>query len=202
MTNEAQKPNFERYAYAALAGQFAQSKEEQQYLGGALHLLEKNLDFGEDGIDLYRSYMNEKQIGKLIEIYSDKFQRKLSESKILDLYGWYFPQMEGTSGEQKELIRKEFEKFSGETYGKLMEKIRHLKYLAEEAPESEVGKEAKEQAMKEFKKYIGFLSANNLLQGYTFEGLRQKAVEASKKQNFGGLEKRLKGEMQEEEKQE
>lgn len=182
-----QTTGFEKYAHAASALRLSQSNDGKLYSNGALELLEKNLDFGEDGGDLYRGYIDDGKRDKLIEIYNSKFERKLSEAKISELYSWHESALSGASDEQKELIKSEFDKHAGETYGDLMRKINDLQLDSKKSDE-----EVREKASKQLEEYKPFLMIQDVLEGYTFESLRQEAVKTSKKENFEGLEAILK----------
>jgi hypothetical protein len=152
--------------------------------------LEKNLDFGEDGKDLYDNYVTEKQTRKLIDIYNKKFYTKLSDASVADVYSWYTSALANISKEQKALVDGIFAKFSGENYGQLQKKIsilnKKLELLEAEGKEEEMKK-----IQQELEQYTGFVLADNMINKYNYENLRYQAVEASKPYSFGGLEQAL-----------
>lgn len=188
---EKKPAEFQRYAFANVAATMSKSKEDAIYLPGAMNLLEKNLDFGVDGSDLYKQYMTDKQEKKVIDIYNKKFSSKLGEASVGDFYDWIRPALNGATDEQKALIDSTFAKYAGENYNALMSKIDVLKYKAN-APEGAGNEEERASAEKELQKYEGFLAVQGILNKYNFESLRMQAVEASKPVTFGGLEEILK----------
>lgn len=206
MAPETQKTNFEKYAYASIAAQMAQSQEDQMYLYGATELLRKNLSFGEDGGDLYKGFVANEEgefISKeakerFINVYLQKFIKKQSEAKPSEILEWYLSNISGISEDLKKLAKSEFNKFGEKSYGQINEKLSYLNYIANEAPENEVGKEQKEKAKKEMQKYLKFVGIDKILKSYTFENLRSEAVKESKKKNLKNLEKILKEENQNE----
>jgi hypothetical protein len=182
--------DFQRYAFANVAANMSKSKADAMYLPGAINLLEKNLDFGTDGKDLYDQYVNDKQVNKLIDIYNKKYNSKLGEASVGDVYDFYKPALNGATDEQKALINSTFGKYAGENYRELMGKIGVLQYKAK-APEGAVSEEERDNAEKELQKYVGFITAQNVLDQYNSESLRMQAIEASKPFTFGGLEEIL-----------
>jgi hypothetical protein len=182
--------DFQRYAFANVAATMSKSKADAMYLPGAVNLLEKNLDFGTDGKDLYDQYVNDKQVNKLIDIYNKKYNSKMGEASVGDVYDFYKPALNGTTDEQRALIDSTFGKYAGENYRELMGKIEVLRYKAK-APEGAISPEEREKAGKELKEYDGLLIAEDILSKYNFENMRMQAVEASKPGNFGGLEEIL-----------
>jgi len=183
--------DFQRYAFANVAAKMSQSEGNELYIQGAVDLLSKNLDFGRDGKDLYDQYVTDKATNKLIEIYDKKFNSKLAEASVAEIYDWYKPALKGATDSQKNSINSEFSKFSNESYAKLMGKIGALQYKSK-SPEGAISKEEKENAQKELQKYTGFLVAQQMLNQYNYESMRMQAVEASKPHSFGGLEEILK----------
>jgi len=181
---------FQRYAFANVAATMVQSENDAMYIPGAINLLEKNLDFGRDGKDLYDQYVSDKATDKLIEIYNKKFNSKLGEASVSDVYNWYKPALKGATDEQKALIDSAFGKYSGENYAKLMSKINLLQYKFK-TPEGGISKEEREDIQRELQKYDGFITAKTVLDKYNFENLRMQAVEASKPNTFKGLEEIL-----------
>jgi hypothetical protein len=184
---------FQRYAFANVAARMAQSQGDRLYIQGAVDLLSKNLDFGRDGKDLYDQYVTDNATSKLIDIYNKKYNAKLAEASVSDVYDWYKPALKGATPEQTALVDSEFGKFAGENYNKLESKIQILQYKAN-SPEGALSKEEKEGAQKELKKYDGFVMAQQLLSQYNYERMRMQAIEASKPHTFGGLEEILKPE--------
>jgi DNA-directed RNA polymerase beta' subunit len=190
--DEKKPAEFMRYAYANVAAQLAKDKEDPSYVNGAIALLRKNLDFGVDGDDMYRSYISDKATDKLIDIYTKKYNSKLAEATVSDMVSFYEPALKGASDEQMKLIVSEFGKFAGENYAKFMEKLNSLQLKASgKLPADIVNKETKEKAEKELQKYVGFINAQQTLESLNYEAMRYKAVEASKKSSFGDLEKIL-----------
>jgi hypothetical protein len=187
--NETPKLDFRRYVFANVASKMAKNKADASYLSGAVDLLESNLDFGIDGVDLYRGFVNEKTLGKFIDIYNEKHYKALSETKISELASFYEPAMEGATDEQKELMRSALSEFGNETYGDLSKKILRLSYKAQNPENEEEAKKANKELQE---KYGKFNIVQSSLEGYMFENLRYQAIEASKKNNFGDLEKILK----------
>lgn len=195
MTKE-EKPEFEKYAYANLAAQLASSEKDSIYVSGALKLLRKNIDLGKDGGVLYEhSYTSEEGIKNLINIYNSAFGKELSKAKPNDLMSWYGGvALKGTTEEQAKLFKSEFAKIT-EDYGTIMQKVISANHTLEGVEKGvKVSKEDQEKAQKITEKYGNFLKIQKTLNGYAFEGMRQKAVEASKESVFGGLEKSLKEE--------
>lgn len=178
---------FQRYAFANVAATMAQSEKDAMYIPGAINLLEKNLDFGRDGKDLYDQYVSDKATNKLIEIYDKKYHSKLAEASVSDVYNWYKPALKGATDEQKVLIDSAFGKYSGENYSKLMGKINLLQHKLK-TPEGGISQEEKESTQKELEKYTGFVVAQEVLSNYNYENLRMQAVEASKPNTFKSLE--------------
>ena len=185
---EEQKLNFRNYVYADVAAKMSKNEGDANYLSGAVDLLTKNLDFGVDGVDLYQGFVNEKTLGQFIKIYDNKHKEALSKATVAELISWYEPAMSGATDEQKALMTSALSKFGGENYGELNKKINTLAYKAKDPDDKEGAEKAKKELTE---KYGAFLQVKELLEGYTFEALRTKAVEASKKPNFGGLEKML-----------
>ncbi len=185
------KPDFEKYAFADVAARLANNQEDASYVGGAMELLGKNLDFGADGKEYFK-YVTEKAIEDAINIEYAKFNDKISKAKVSDIYSWRKSGASGATDEQKKLIGAEFAKFSNENYGKFMEKIGAIKLKASgKLPQSIVSKEDVEKAKKEYQKYVGFEEAYALLEKYHYESLRTKAIEASKPAAYGNLEQKL-----------
>jgi hypothetical protein len=178
---------FQRYAFADVAARMSQSKSDAGYMSGAIDLLGKNLNFGEDGGDLYNWFVTEKQTKKLIDIYSEKFDSKLTEASVADVFEWYKPALNGATDEQKALVSAAFGKYAGENYTKLLGKIGTLQYKYK-APEGAITEEERKAVGEELAKYQDFVLARSLLDSYNFEALRFQAVEASKPSAFGGLE--------------
>ncbi|MCX6749841.1 MAG: hypothetical protein NTZ83_00105 [Candidatus Pacearchaeota archaeon] len=185
--------NFQNYAFANVGATMSKSKADAMYIPGAVDLLEKNLEFGEDGKDLYDWFVTEKATNKLIDIYNKKFYSKLSEATVADVYSWYTPALTNITDEQKALVDAAFGKYAGENYAKLKGKIGVLQHKLE-TPEGEGGisDEEKEKIQKELQPYMGFILAESLVSKYSYENLRFQAVEASKPHSFGGLEEVLK----------
>jgi|GEM_PF-6736945 len=190
MTNKEEKksPEFQRYAFANVAARMAQSETDGLYIPGAVNLLEKNLDFGNDGKDLYDYFVSEKATDKLIDIYNKKYNTKLAEASMADYYQWIKPALDGATPEQKALVDGVFTKYGSENYSKFLGKINSLQYKLRDPG---IKKEDAESIQKELAKYTDFLSAYSLLASYHFEQLRTQAVNASKKTNFKGLEETL-----------
>jgi hypothetical protein len=182
---------FQRYAFANVAAKMSQSEGNELYMQGAVDLLSKNLDFGRDGKDLYDQYVTDNATNKLIDIYNKKYNAKLAEASVSDVYDWYKPALRGITPEQTALVNSEFGKYSGENYAKLMGKIQLLQYKLKTPG---LSKEEAENIQKQMKPYEGFVIAQQLLSQYNYEGMRMQAVEASKPHTFGGLEKILKPE--------
>jgi len=191
--------DFEKYAYANLAAQLVQGGEEI-YVSGAADLLREELNYGDDGEALYKGFVidedgefiSEQARNRFISIYNTEFLNKLSEAKVSELQSWYEPALKGATKDQKDAINAELEKFGGENYGELSGKITHLHYTVEKAPTGEVSEDEKKEAKEELKKYEGFEAVQGMLQKYTFEEMRTKAVKASKKKRFNDLEEMLK----------
>jgi len=195
MTEKKEKENkpaeFQKYAFANVAANMSKSEADVLYVSGAINLLEKNLDFGNDGRELYDQYITDNATDKLIQIYNNKYNLKLGEASVAEVYDWYKPALKGATDEQKALVDSTFGKYAGENYAKLMGKIGALQYKAK-SPEGAISKEEKENAQEELQKYMGFIMAQEILNQYHFETLRMQAVEASKPNAFGGLEEILK----------
>ncbi|MEK6833539.1 MAG: hypothetical protein AABY32_05830, partial [Nanoarchaeota archaeon] len=115
---EKEKPKtpaeFQRYAFANVAATMSNSERDALYVSGAINLLEKNLDFGRDGKDLYDQYVTDNATNKLIEIYNKKYNSKLGEASVADVYDWYKPALKGATDSQKALVDSEFGRYASE----------------------------------------------------------------------------------------
>ena len=190
MTEEKEKksPEFQKYAFANVAARMAQSETDELYIPGAINLLEKNLDFGNDGRELYDYFVSQKATDTLIDIYNNKYNTKLTEVSVSDYYGWIKPALNGATPEQKALVDGVFTKYGSENYSKFTGKLNSLQYRLREPG---IKKEEAESIQKELAKYADFLSAHSLIRSYHFEQLRSQAIDASKKPNFKSLEETL-----------
>jgi hypothetical protein len=165
-----------------------QSETDSFYIPGAVSLLEKNLDFGEDGKDLHDYFVSEKATDKLISIYNKKYNNKLSEASVSDYYGWIKSALSDATPEQKALVDGVFTKYGSENYSKFLGKINSLQYKLNDP---QIKEEDAQSIQKELSKYTDFLSAYSLVASYHFEQLRKQAIDASKKSNFKNLEDTL-----------
>jgi len=196
MTDENKPTDFERFAYAISAAELASSEKTKKYTNGAIRLLEKELNLA-DGLDLYRGYINDGQIDRIIEIYSKKFTNRYSEATPSQIYDWLKPQLNVETEEQKQFVEKEFNKFPEKKYREIIEEIGIAKTLLE-LPDYEIHKDRKKEAKKTIEKYRNFIEAENMLKEDTFESLKHEATKVSKKERHTGLVKKLKGEAQDE----
>ena len=190
MTDEKPtSPEFQRYAFANVGAIMSKDKSNAMYIPGAVDLLGKNLNFGDDGKDLYDWFVTEKQTNKLLDIYNKKFYTKQTEATVADIYNFYKPALTNVTDEQKALVDGAFGKYAGENYSKLKKDIAIL-HKKLELLEEEGGKEEEMvEIQKQLQEYNEFMLADKLLNDYNYENLRYQAVEASKPTSFGNLEK-------------
>lgn len=199
MTQETQKTNYTKYEFADVAARLMNNKEDTDYVYSAADLLRENLRYNEEGEALYKEFViddkgefvSEEARNKFINIYYKKYFEKKEKTTISQLYEENKEQLNQLSEEQRQRIKKEFEKVSSETYGSILKKLDIAKKISE-LPDSEIHPDRKKQAKETLKEYSGISYALNIMEEYGYEEMRYKAIEKSKNNKFNKLEQILK----------
>ena len=186
--------DFEKYQYAGLAASLAGSKENAQYIPGALEVLagDKGLGWGEEALGFIRgTQASEKGIETAINVYNQKFQEERGKYKPIDLAKWYGSVLTDLGDTEKTKILTALEKHD-ETIKDISEKMRKAVYtISDKAPQDMFTPEQKSEAKETIEKYRDVNSIMVTLDNYKFEELRSDAVEATRKGSLENLVKNL-----------
>ncbi len=190
---ENQTPSYQRTMYGGLAGYFTGRKEDQKHVRGALEVLA-----GKDGVDL-----DEEQLGFMKgalstkestqntgKIYARQYLQALGTQKVSDLAKFYAPILSGIDGKAVARIGKVLEKFGDETRRSIENAFGKAQYVLEDQF-GVFSDEQKADAQETIKKYEPIMAVFATLDEYTFEGLRPKAVDRTRKSDLEALAKQI-----------
>ena len=189
--------DFEKYQYAGLAASLAGSKENAQYIPGALEVLagDKGLGWGEEALGFIRgTQASEKGIETAINVYNQKFQEKRGKYKPIDLAKWYHSVLTDLGDTEKTQILTTLEKHD-ETIKDIKKKFKIALRVVQSQEDDDLKDEYTPEQISEAKdtleKYNGIINLMATLDNYKFEELRSDAVEATRKGSLEDLVKNL-----------
>lgn len=181
---------FEKFKYGALAQRFLESKESSKFVDGALLVLGNELGLGDDANGFIEGALaSEEGTKKAANIYSSSFEKgfKTQDASKMD---WYNKTLEGLPSEEQDKFKKVFSDQVGKTYEAIIQEFSAAAYKMQ-APKGMFTDSDIDSAKKVVEKYQKFLGVKETLDDYIFEGLRGKAVDASRKRNLKDLASKL-----------
>ena len=175
MKDNQNKPDMKRYDYLGLVGQLVQSKEDQMYVLGAMEafgeeLSEEDLRGGYNE-QLRLSTKSGSGLELAIQTYSKKYKanrEKTTLGKFCDNYS------------VDDYIRGSLAKYSGETIGEIMGKVKEWNYILDD-PKKYFTKEQKEEAKKNLEEYGLVMAKIKLVEDKRFAQLKINAIERTEK---------------------
>ena len=181
---------FEKFKYGELAQRFLGSEESAKFVDGALLVLGKDLGLGDDAEGFIEGALaSEEGTAKAAEIYSTSFNKGFNTQDASKM-DWYNGTLAGLSSEEQDKFKKVFSDQSGKTYQKIQEEFSKAAYTIR-APKGMFSDTDNDGPKKTVEKYQKFLGVKENLDDYVFEGLRGKAVDASRKRNLKDLSSKL-----------
>ncbi|GBE19623.1 MAG TPA: hypothetical protein ENG87_04645 [Candidatus Pacearchaeota archaeon] len=190
------KANHKELRYAALARSLYNSKESKIFANGSLYRLAEEL-----GLDPQRvrgfvkgATATDESTKATIDDYSEQFDEQFGNLNVSDLPNqWYEPALRGLSNDAQDKIKKVFEAHEGVTFKELNDILGKANYIL--YPESKkygdhTDKE-REDAENTLRKYDKINKIMTLLELYTLESLRPKAVNVTRKKSLEAIVKAL-----------
>lgn len=195
MTREYQRPDFEEYAYGALAARLAVSDDEgtRKLVPGALEVLagSKGLNLGEKALKYHKSFgpQSPEQIASAIRAYAEEFEKRRGEYKPAELAGWYQPLIADLDKEDQDKILATLNEHD-ETLASIRDEYNKATYIYK-APKGLFSPEQKAISKKIMEKYEKALLTMQTLDNYKFETLRGDAVDTIRKTDLKNLASKL-----------
>lgn len=193
MTNkETQQDYFENikaYQQGLVAANLARTEESMQYIPGALINLAKDVNLSGPAT-MYEEVCNATPGAnqKLIEIAAERYNQEKKKVNLGELFDWYTEGIiDKVSEEKAKEIKGLFGEYLDKTIEDIEEEIADAGYtLNKRTNSSEEDKKTARENIEQKKELLGKL---NLLESYSLEKGRQRAVEATIKPTLESLVK-------------
>ncbi|MBU0893966.1 MAG: hypothetical protein KKF48_01720 [Nanoarchaeota archaeon] len=179
-----------RYENAILAGRFAMSELDQQYVPSALKGLADSLD--EDARDSTNIALDLGGAERIIDLYSRKYNKVLESANMSDLSNHYSQIIENyLEPALANKVKGEFGRFSNKTYGDINKELKKAKHIISGEDTYEYPKSEKEWAKHIIEEYKSIKTIMAVLEADKTEKLRAKFTGKAHKDALKGLAEKL-----------
>ena len=182
----------ERYKHAELARRFLKNETDSIHIESAINALCDSM--GVDAKKAVRIAAKHGGMEDVIKTYSADYQNALGSLKVEELLTYYTGDIESylNPGETSK-VRAEFEKFSGEKFVDISDKLKKSKFIIEGKDKGlyNFSGEEIENAKKTQKKYQNLTLIISILEEIKFESLRPNIVKQTYKEALKEISDKL-----------